>query len=755
VDQHAAAAVRQDLVLVGAGHAHVQLLRGLMMTPLDGVRVTLIVDRHEAVYSGMVPGFVAGDYTRDALSIDALPLARRAAVRCIHAAATRIDPEARWIEVEGRPPIRYDVASLDVGSTIRAAKLPGASDHTLPTRPIGRFIAQVEHAIERSRDRDAPLRIALVGGGAAGVELALCLDARLRARGEAAAISVITSAGSLLLGSSNAMRKRAQAALRRRDVALMTDTEVVAARPGAVDVRRTGSREVSTVEADLTLWATGAAPHEFMLASPLPHNDAGFVRVTPTFQVEGHPTLFAAGDCAAMDAHPWVPRAGVYAVRAGPVLDHNLRAALAGRPLRAYRPQRDFLALLNLGGGEAIGGKWGFAHEGASVWRLKDRIDRRFMERFQVLDAEGRPASGFPAPMPEPEDPADAMACGGCAAKVGPSPLEDALARLPDALPDPSVQFGIAEADDAAAFATSGGDVLLASVDAFRAFTDDPWLVGRVAAVNAMSDIHAKGGLPHHALAMITVPDEGPTRSSETLYQVLAGVRSALDPLGVSLVGGHSTLGPDLFVGLSITGELPEGRSWIGLDGLVPGDALVLTKPIGTGILLAADMRGLATSRWMEPTFAAMQQENGTAIRIAESFALHACTDISGFGLAGHLLEMLRASQRRARLDLSALPALPGALQLIAGPLRSSYHAQNAVVRDQVAASPHGANQAAYELLFDPQTAGGLLFGLVNEDAGELVERLHAQGYADAAIIGQVEEVDEAADVASRIVWRS
>ena len=143
----------------------------------------------------------------------------------------------------------------------------------------------------------------------------------------------------------------------------------------------------------------------------------------------------------------------------------------------------------------------------------------------------------------------------------------------------------------------SGGDVTLASVDAFRAFVDDPWLVGRVAAVNAVSDILAKGAHARHALALVTIPADTPVRESETLYQVLAGVRAALDPLGIALVGGHSTTGPELFVGLCITGEPVSNGCFLGLTGLSPGDALILTKPLGTGILLAADARGLARGR--------------------------------------------------------------------------------------------------------------------------------------------------------------
>jgi selenide,water dikinase len=580
--------------------------------------------------------------------------------------------------------------------------------------------------------------VVVVGAGVAGVELALCLEARLRASGRACALTLVSASGALLPDGPAALARRVRAEAERRGVAVRGDASVVGVEPGAVCVTSSSVADVERVAADLVLWATGAAPHAFLRASPLPQDAAGFVLVDSTLQVQGHDDLFAVGDCAALADHPWVPRAGVSAVREGPVLDGNLRARLRGDGLRAYRPQRDFLALVNVGEGRAIGSKWGIGFEGAAVWRLKDRIDRRFMRRFQVLDAAGRPAPTFPSPDAMGSGADDEMACGGCAAKLGPAPLRDALARLSPPPPDDSVRLGVGDADDAAAFETPKGDLLLATVDAFRAFTDDPWLVGRVAAVNALSDVQAKGGRPRHALALVTVPDDGGERSAETLYQVLAGMRAALDPLGVSLVGGHSTLGQELFVGLSVTGDLAGDAGWLRLDGLAPGDRLVLTKPLGTGVLLAADMRGLATGRWLEAAIASMLCDNGAAARAAAAAGAHACTDVSGFGLAGHLGELLRASGCSAVLRLEQLPALPGAVALLARGLRSTYHAQNARLRERLFAAAAPDPRPVFELLFDPQTSGGLLFALPAERADAALAALDRAGGRGAARIGRI-----------------
>ena len=722
-----------DVVLVGGGHAHVQVLRRFMMRPVPDVRLCVVLDRPVAVYSGMVPGFVAGDYPSEALAIDVVPLARRARARVILAAATRVDPVARRIELEGRPPITYDVASLDVGSSVRGLELPGVREHALATRPIGRFVSSLEERLAGARQDPGTLRIAVVGGGVAGVELACALDARLRREGLRAQLSLFSETPELLPGMSRDVTRRVEAELRRRSIVIHRGSRVVGVEKDALLVSGAPDAAQRRMEIELALWATGAAPPEVIHGSPLPFDAAGFVRTLPTLQVEGFDDLFAVGDCAGLEDYPWVRKAGVYAVRAGPVLDANLRALLEGRELRPYRPQRDFLALFNLGERRALGTKWGRVLSGRAVWHLKDRIDRRFMRRFQVLDDAGGLATTFPTPeamgMEE-------MACGGCAAKVAASPLERALERLPPVAEDPSVLLGVG--DDAAAFSLPRGDVVLATVDGFRAFADDPWLVGRVAAVNAVSDVLAKGGRARHALALVNVPDEDPARAEESLFQVLSGIRAALDPLEIALVGGHTTQGGELFVGLTVTGTPWEGSGWIRLDGSRPGDALILTKALGTGVVLAADMQGRARGAWVQSAYASMLRHNAAAAQIARAEGVRACTDISGFGLAGHLVELVRASGVSARIGLERLPALPGAIALLESGTRSSYHEQNAALARAIEAA-EGISSARRELFYDPQTSGGLLLSVDAERAEAILTLLQRAGDSTARIIGQVE----------------
>ena len=377
------------VVLVGAGHAHVLVLESWAANPPMNTRLTVVVDRPESTYSGMVPGFVAGDYRLAQTSIAVAPLARRAGAELVLRRAQRIDPDQRILHLEGGlgggAHLAYDIASLDVGSSIRGLELPGVREHALATRPIGEFAARLDRRIEElARSGRAEVRVAVVGAGAAGVEIAFTLHARLEHAGLRPVVVVACGAGGLLPGFNSRVRRLVSREAAARSITISATTDASFA-----DERGVGFA-TGHLRADLVVWATGAAAPDLIANSPLPHDPRGFVRVASTLAVRGHRGLFAAGDCAAIEGKAWVPKSGVHAVRAAPVLDANLRATLAGSPLREFRPQRDFLSLLNLGGRRALATKWGLAAAGRLPWIWKDRIDRAFVDRFR--DAEGSPA---------------------------------------------------------------------------------------------------------------------------------------------------------------------------------------------------------------------------------------------------------------------------------------------------------------------------------------------------------------------------
>ena len=732
--------------MVGAGHTHIQVLRHWIMRPNHAVDATLVVDTPIAVYSGMAPGLVAGQYARHELEIDAVPLARRAGVRVVMSPCTGVEAAARRLLVDGREPLPFDLASFDVGSTVAALDLPGVREHAVPTRPINRLAAAVDGRLDALTNTEP--RIVVVGSGAGGIELAFCVDARLRRQGLEPRTTIVEAGDRILPGYHPSLARRIAAAARARGIETMFGAKVEAVDADSVQLEGGGR-----LDADLTFWVTGAAALPIFRDSDLPLDDGGFVRTRSTLQVEGHDHVFAVGDCATLADHPGRARAGVYAVRMGPYLIDNLERRLGGRPLRRYTPQGDFLSLLNLGDGTAVGAKWGRTFEGRWVMRLKDRIDRRFMERFQVLGPDGAPRPWLADMTAEEGGEADgagpmghaggtqaaAMFCGGCAAKVGPDHLGRALARV--GLDEKTGQsadviLDLATPDDAVAYRTPAGDQVVASLDAFPAFTDDPWLVGRVAAVNACSDLHATGIAPRIAQALVTLPQTADGEAAEELlFQVLAGARAALDAEDVLLLGGHTNTGPELVVGFHVEGVARNGRGLLLKGAVQPGDELVLTKPLGCGVLLAADRMGLCPGRSIRAALSSMQTSNRGALEAAQRAETRAATDVSGFGLAGHLGEMALASSTDIEIDVDALPALPSALELLERGERSTSHHQNTrlplPVRRQAPPGPR------LELAFDPQTAGGLVLAVAPDRSESLIDDLRSQGLDEARVIGR------------------
>ncbi len=366
--------MRLRLVLVGAGHTHVLVLRRWIDAPVDA-DVTVVTAREESTYSGMVPGVIAGNYRIEDARIAVRPLAGRAGAAVVIETAQRVDPEGRVIHLTSGAELSYDVASLDVGSAVRGLDTPGVREHAIATRPIDDFEQRLQRRIDSlGKTR---LRIAVVGGGAAGVEVSFVIRARLAARSISAPITLVCGKDGLLPGYGLLAQRLAmrEASKRRIAIDLSSDVESVDDSGAQLAGRR--------VEADLVVWATGPAAPALIAASPLPHDSHGFVRVAPTLAVTGTRALFSAGDCATIDGAAWVPKAGVHAVREAPLLEKNLRAALAGSTLEDYVPQRSFLSLLNLGDDRAIATKWGLAVSGRMAWRLKDRIDRGFVRQFR------------------------------------------------------------------------------------------------------------------------------------------------------------------------------------------------------------------------------------------------------------------------------------------------------------------------------------------------------------------------------------
>ena len=370
------------LVLLGGGHAHVHALFALGEAHDPALSVTLVSPVATAIYSGMLPGFVAGHYDLDECAIDLDPLAGRARARVVLSAAVRVDPSRREVTCANGEVVPYDVLSIDIGSRAFVGDAIGVEQYATPVRPVERFVLAWEGLVERA-PRGGIGSVTVVGGGAAGLEIAFAMDHRLRKMlgRDAPHVRVLADTPVVLPDFEDAARDRIQRLAAKRNVGLHPSSRVAEVGPGFVRLR-----DNIEFRSDATFWVAGAAAHPLLAESGLRTDDRGFLLVNDFLQSVSHPEVYGTGDCATSLENPR-PKAGVFAVRAGPALVLNLRAALAGEPLREHVTRRRFLALLACGDKRAIGIYGPLVFGGRWAWHWKNRIDRRFVARYRVAAA--------------------------------------------------------------------------------------------------------------------------------------------------------------------------------------------------------------------------------------------------------------------------------------------------------------------------------------------------------------------------------
>ncbi|MEC7259325.1 MAG: selenide, water dikinase SelD, partial [Pseudomonadota bacterium] len=397
---------------------------------------------------------------------------------------------------------------------------------------------------------------------------------------------------------------------------------------------------------------------------------------------------------------------------------------------RRYRPQKDYLKLVSLGRRSALADRFGLAPAGPLMWRWKDHIDRKFMARF--TDLPDMPGPNLPRHHTSAlaEAIQGAPMCGGCGAKVGRDTLRAALGtprhQRPDITPLPG--------DDAALMTTGTMQQVMTS-DHLRALTDDPVLMTRIAAHHALGDIWAMAAQPQAATATLILPRQSDPLMARQLAEIMATAHEVMNDAGAEIVGGHTSVGDELTIGFTLTGLCPNPP--VTLQGARPGDHLILTKPIGSGVLMAAEMQRRTPGADVAAAHAQMTTSQGTASTLLAH--AHAMTDVTGFGLAGHLLNICDASGCAATLTLSPALFLQGAEALARAGIRSTLYPQNRAQAPYLPglAAPDEAHRV--DLLFDPQTAGGLLAAVPPDRADSTLTALRNAGYP-ALLIGTITE---------------
>lgn len=780
----------KNVVLLGIGHTHAHLIKQWAMEPIRNINLIGVTDHGIATYSGMLPGVLAGDYSPDQMEIDLVQLLSAARVPWIQDALIHVDRKAKRLTFDSGRRLRYDLLSVGVGS--RPADLPNSARQdgqpSLPfvsIKPMQTFLQRLEDGILAAARRvtgqsdpsvgqggqhelPRPIQIDVVGGGLGSVEVILCLRhflARCGWQPDQYRLRLLSGSAEPPVGCLASTRRRIMRHLSDLSVTLVPKTKLV-----AVDGDRLQCSDGVYLPSDLVVYlgAGSAAPATRLL--DLPRDDRGCLFTNACLQSIGDASVWAGGDCGTIQDQP-LPKAGVFAVRQGPIMWENLKRWDMGAPLQPYRPQSDFLKLINLGGKRAIGEWHGISFEGHWVWRWKDHIDSKFMNMYQSLPSKlarqmgqhtSEKQSIHSHQLPSTAETKPKMRCLGCGSKIASDSLRRVLQTLSDEQAD--LPFAVVDskkmADDVTMIPwgrtrevgdqpSSGG--LAISVDAFPTPLTDPWLSGRLAVIHALSDLWASGVRPQTVLATVEVPFGARLAQEELLQQVMGGIVAELARHQVTLSGGHTLEGPRLAIALTVVGQTKTGEIPAPKQGLQRGDRLILTKGLGTGVALAALHQGLCPAAVYERVLASMLADNAIGLKLVESFSVHAMTDVTGFGLLGHLREMTTSPSLEIRLSIAALRnhVFAGVADLVQQGIRSTMHANNlsfltGVSRESSANSQElSADDELATLLLDPQTSGGLLVAVPAEEAVNCLGYLHETSpKSTCSIIGSVHTID-------------
>ncbi len=713
------------IILIGGGHSNIQVIKSWAMNPPKNAKLILISDQANAPYSGMLPLYIKGEYTFDEVHFDLRRICALAHVDFIESKVTKIDPEKKIILLENRPSVSYDYASINTGIIPLESFLDYSKEkdekRVVFLKPISKLIYKFEIILQEITKSNKTLHLAMIGGGAAGIEMTFMIQARLQDLNKNCNLSLFHNTKELLKGHHVRSQELIVQNLQKSGIKIYLNTEINSFKDNTLT-----SNNNETYPCDFLFVSTHAMAPSWPKESGLSVCSEGFIKVDNFLNVINSPSLFAAGDCIQFSNFK-LNKAGVYAVRQGPILKHNLRHVIGEeKSFIPYKPQKSILGLIHSGVDDVIYSKGRFVHSGKRYYKLKKYIDKKFMENFGLPFYHLLPKSMTGVKYLEASE---INTCGGCGSKVSPdllfgiihSPLFDIYKDvLPEVL------------DDAPSFPTDKGKIST-SIDGFRSFINDPYLFGKVATLHALSDLAANGARPLNVNLSITLKIAPEKLQQYELKQMMFGICEILSKHKVKIIKGHSSEGLESNITISVNGISPDKNYTKFL--IKQGDQLILTKGLGAGILLRALMLGECEGRWCSSFLKSLQQDNLDIIPLLDQYNISAMTDITGFGFVGHLLEMLNQNKFSVELNYSKIKLFKGVESILDKGIQSHLGPK---LKKLYLKKIENLNNFNIDSLHDPQTNGGLLIAIQKDQAETLKNALRKIGHVDSEIIGQI-----------------
>ena len=695
--------ITNDLVLIGGGHSHLSVLMKLSKRPINGNRITLITNEIDTPYSGMIPGYIEGIYSWRDSHIDLYRLCLKLNVRFIHAEVERVSAYEKEIYFKDRPKIKFDVLSINTGIQSNNREIKGAAKYCLPVKPISKLANNFLNKITNFKS------IAFIGGGAGSVELALAIKKRFLNINQDIKITIITGKRGLLSTFPQKTKLTSLKTLEKFKIDIIEYKRVLEVKPKQIILS-----DKSMLKIDKAILSTNSMTPKWLAKSDILLTKDNYILVNKSFQTN-YKYVFASGDVIDFNNQN-LKKAGVFAVRSGKPLAINIKQFILGKKLVEYKFNKNYLALIGTSKRSAIATKYNLTFNSRFFFYLKKYIDQNFIKKFSdfrirkkfTLDALKTDVLNiFVKHKEKITDENDIMQCKGCAAKV---PLNALKQALPKDI--------VSTSEDAVS--VPGHPELYQTVDMISSIITDPFLLGKIAANHSISDMVSVNSKITSAMMILQLPLSKTEINSRDLEQVLLGANEIFKTIDCPLIGGHTMIGKDKdpIIGFSILGQKQKKiKIMKNRRKIKTKDLLILTEKIGSGLIFAGINNYLIDSYFQTDVIKQMIKGNLNFGKISNHLNILSMTDITGFGLANHLLNLIKRDNSKTGLTIypNKIPLFEGVNECLNKDIKSSLFKSNYDIAQKDIIYKRDKSKLD-NILYDPQTVGGIAFIIPQEE---------------------------------------
>ena len=677
--------IKKDLVLLGAGHSNIEVIKKFGIKPIDGLRLTVISNSYFSTYSGMLPGYLQGIYEWNEINIDLVKLCRAYGHRLIISNVIKIDTKNNLVFLENRPSINYDFLSINLGIKTDSSKIKGAEKNCLKLKPISSIKENFDKLLEFNKvnkNND----IVIIGAGAAGFEVALALDENLKRKNIKNNIILLSKNSSVLNQFNKKAEFIAKNTLKKCNVKFLNYAEVVIVTSNYILLK-----DGRKIFCKLPILATNSSPLSLLKKSDLPLTKNGSILIESNLLVSGYNNIFSSGDISEIKGNS-MPKAGVYAVKQGKILAKNIKKLYLQKKLSQYKPQKHFLSIIGLQNHRALAIKSIFSIKGKLLWSIKKYIDKKFIEKYTLYNKNNYLQENQIEPV------LNKMQCKGCGSKIPQSILDRVF--------EENTKKGSLDADK-----VPNTKNIFQTTDIISSIVSDPFEFGNISAKHALNDILASNTKPLAAQMIVSLPPAINEINKRDLIQLKSGADYAMKQANCKIIGGHSYSNNDdqIYLGFSIIGKK---KKYVKPKKIKKGK-LYITGKIGSALVFAAIEKKIISGIYSEEVINTMKKSNYEIFKIFYKFNMQYITDISGFGLAIHAHNLLlrHSDLNGLEISLKKIPLYEGAIKALKNNVKSSLNDSNKnSIINNLRVDYNKINTKHLNCLFDPQTAGGFLF---------------------------------------------